>query len=170
MSESHSVVSNSLRPHWLYSPWNSPGQNTGMGRAILFSKGSSQPRIWTKVSCIASRFFTIWATREARVYPECHGKSLKDFRLGSTFLRSAFQNCIWLQCEQWMVREGCHLPLYLKNTWAILEAFWREVERGKYLLHTREAYIPSGLRQFSDTKIPSGSPQCPHITHSIYIH
>ena len=27
-SESHSVVSNSLRPHGLYSPWNSPGQNT----------------------------------------------------------------------------------------------------------------------------------------------
>ena len=28
-SESHSVVSDSLRPHGLYSPWNSPGQNTG---------------------------------------------------------------------------------------------------------------------------------------------
>ena len=30
-SESHSVVSSSLRPHGLYSPWNSPGQNTGGG-------------------------------------------------------------------------------------------------------------------------------------------
>ena len=30
-SESHSVVSNSLRPHGLYSPLNSPGQNTGVG-------------------------------------------------------------------------------------------------------------------------------------------
>ena len=29
-SESHSVVSNSLRPHGRYSPWNSPGQNTGV--------------------------------------------------------------------------------------------------------------------------------------------
>ena len=28
-SESHSVVSNSLWPHRLYSPWDSPGQNTG---------------------------------------------------------------------------------------------------------------------------------------------
>ena len=28
-SESHSVMSDSLRPHGLYSPWNSPGQNTG---------------------------------------------------------------------------------------------------------------------------------------------
>ena len=28
-SESHSVVSNSLQPHGLHSPWNSPSQNTG---------------------------------------------------------------------------------------------------------------------------------------------
>ena len=31
--------------------------------AISFSRGSSQPRDWTKVSCIAGRFFTVWATR-----------------------------------------------------------------------------------------------------------
>ena len=30
-NESHSVVSNSLWPHGLYSPWNSPGQHTGVG-------------------------------------------------------------------------------------------------------------------------------------------
>ena len=30
-SESHSAVSYFLRPHGLYSPWNSPGQNTGVG-------------------------------------------------------------------------------------------------------------------------------------------
>ena len=29
VSESRSAVSDSLRPHELYSPWNSPGQNTG---------------------------------------------------------------------------------------------------------------------------------------------
>ena len=34
-SESHSVVSNSLRPHGLYSPWNSLGQNTGVGSLSL---------------------------------------------------------------------------------------------------------------------------------------
>ena len=35
-SVSHSVMSNSLQPHWLYSvrlfcPWNSPGENSGVG-------------------------------------------------------------------------------------------------------------------------------------------
>ena len=34
-SESCSVMSNSLGPHGLYSPWNSPGQNTGLGSHYL---------------------------------------------------------------------------------------------------------------------------------------
>ena len=33
--------------------------------AISFSRGSSQPRDRTRVSCIADRRFNIWATREA---------------------------------------------------------------------------------------------------------
>ena len=33
--------------------------------AISFSRGSSRPRGRTWVSCIAGRFFTIWATRES---------------------------------------------------------------------------------------------------------
>ena len=34
-SESHSVVSDFLRSHGLYSPWNSPGQNTRVGSLSL---------------------------------------------------------------------------------------------------------------------------------------
>ena len=103
-SESHSVVFDSLQPHGLYSPWNSPGQNTGVGslsllqeifptqgsnpgllrcRQILyqlshkgsprilewvvypFSSGSSWPRNWTRVCCIADGFFTNLAIMEA---------------------------------------------------------------------------------------------------------
>ena len=45
-NESHSVVSNSLWPHGLYSPWNSPGQNTGVGnlsllQGIFLTQGSN---------------------------------------------------------------------------------------------------------------------------------
>ena len=103
-SESHSVVSDSLRPRGLCSPWHSPGQNTGVSSLFLlqgifptqgsnpgllhcrqilyqvshkesprilewvaypFSSWSSRPRNWTRVSCIAGRFFTNWAVREA---------------------------------------------------------------------------------------------------------
>ena len=63
-SESCSVVSNSLWPHWPYSPWNFPGQNTRVGSHSLLQV-SSQPRDWTQVSCIVGGFFTIWATWES---------------------------------------------------------------------------------------------------------
>ena len=104
-------MSDSLRPHGLYSPWNSPGQNTGVGslsllqgifptqgsnsglphcRLILyqlshkgslrtlewvaypFSSGSSQPRNWTGVSCIAGRFLTSWATKIRQMTTSSH--------------------------------------------------------------------------------------------------
>ena len=35
-STSHSVMSDSLQPHGLFSPWNSPGQNPGVGSLALF--------------------------------------------------------------------------------------------------------------------------------------
>ena len=57
-SESHSVVSDSLWPHRLYSSWNSPGQNTRVG-----SRWSSWHRNQTGVTCIAGGFFTSWATK-----------------------------------------------------------------------------------------------------------
>ena len=65
--ENRSVMSDSLWLRGLYSPWNSPGQNTGWV-VFPFSRGSSQPRNWTQVSHIAGRFFTSWATREAQEY------------------------------------------------------------------------------------------------------
>ena len=37
-NESRSVMSDSLRPPGLYSPWNSPGQNTGVG-SLSFLQG-----------------------------------------------------------------------------------------------------------------------------------
>ena len=35
--------------------------------AVSFSRGSSQPRDWTRVSHIADKHFTIWATRESPI-------------------------------------------------------------------------------------------------------
>ena len=111
-----------------YSPWNSPGQNTGVDslsvlqgiiptqgwnpglphcRWILyqlnhkgsprilewvaypFSRGSSQPRNWTGVSCIAGGFFTNWAIREAMV------------EYYSAFKRNEFESVelMWMKLE-----------------------------------------------------------------------
>ena len=94
-------------PFATHSPWNSPGENTGVGSLSLFQgifpnqgsnpglphcrwiryqlshkgsprilgwvaypifRGSSQPRNWTRVSCLAGGFFTNWAIREALIF------------------------------------------------------------------------------------------------------
>ena len=62
------VMSNSLRPYGLYPTrllcsWDFPSKNTGVCCHFLL-QGISTPRDWTWVSCIASRFFTNWATWE----------------------------------------------------------------------------------------------------------
>ena len=57
-----------------YSPPGFPVHEIPQARvlewvAISFSRGSSQPRDRTQVSCIAGGFFTIWAAREAMWMP-----------------------------------------------------------------------------------------------------
>ena len=52
--------------------------------AFPFSRGSSQPRDQTQVSCTAGRFFTSWATREARTL----GYSQQLYRGGKWGLES----------------------------------------------------------------------------------
>ena len=66
-SESHSVVSESLQPHGLYSPWNSPGQNTGVGSLYLLQETFQTEGLNPGLpQCRWS--FTSWATREAQEY------------------------------------------------------------------------------------------------------
>ena len=52
VSESYSVMSNSLRSHGLYSPWNSVGQNTGVGSLSLFQDiFTTQKSNWGLLHC-----------------------------------------------------------------------------------------------------------------------
>ena len=53
----------------LLCPWNFPGKNTRVSCHFLF-QGSSRPRArdQTWIICIAGRFFTVWATREAHAH------------------------------------------------------------------------------------------------------
>ena len=137
--------------HGLYSPWNSPVQNTGVGSlsllqgifptqglnpgllhcrwilyqlshkgsprilewvAYLFSNGSSWPRSWIRVSCIASGFFTNWAMREP------HRHLTKD---GMHMVNTHMKRCSSISC---VVREmqtktmRCHYtPTTMAKIW-----------------------------------------------------
>ena len=57
-SESCSVMSDSLQPHELYSPWNSPGQNTGVGSHALYQGGLPDSGIKPMSPASAAGFFT----------------------------------------------------------------------------------------------------------------
>ena len=93
-SESHSVVYNSLGPHGLYSTWNSPGQNTGVGSLSLlqgiFPTQGSNPGL---PHCRADSLPT-----------ESPGKS-KNTRVGS------------LSLLQWIF-------LTQKSNWGLLHCRW----------------------------------------------
>ena len=67
-SESHSVVSDSLQPHGLYTVHGILQARILEGVAFPFSRGSSHPRDRTQVSLIAGGFFTSWATNETQEY------------------------------------------------------------------------------------------------------
>ena len=62
--------------------------------AVSFSRGSSQPRDRTWISCIADRCFTFWATREACV---CCWTLLKfSHEINNTLTFCLYRFSVWL--------------------------------------------------------------------------
>ena len=165
--ESHSVVSDSLRLHGINSPWNSPGQNTGVSNCFLlqeifptpgsnpgllhcqqilyqlshqgspkilewvpypFSRGSSWPRNWSGVSCIAGGFFTSWATKKAHFFQWFLSKIILF-----TYLAVPGPSCsIWtLSCGRWSLVQWPGIEpwppafgVQSLNHWAITYKLW----------------------------------------------
>ena len=78
--------------------------------AISFSRGSSLPRNWTGISCIAGGFFTSWATRE-----------VTTMEYYSTIKRNEFESVLM----RWM------------NLEHIIQSEVSQKEKNKYHLLTR---------------------------------
>ena len=76
--------------------------------AISFSRGSSWPRDWTRVSRIAGRCFTIWATREGPQF--VNELYLIDSKKSSVQFSSVAQSCQTL-CDP-MNRSTPGLPVH----------------------------------------------------------
>ena len=69
------------------------------------SMGSSQPRDWTQVFCIAGGFFTFWATKKALIYfldILCSLSMLNYFQLSKhSSLKFLFpRDVVWVPCTQ----------------------------------------------------------------------
>ena len=104
-SETCSVVSDSLWPHGLYSPWNSPGHNTGMGSLSLlqgiFPTQGSNPglphckKILYQLSHQGSPRILEWVA-----YPLSRGSSWPRNWTGVSHIAGRF-------FTNWALREAC---------------------------------------------------------------
>ena len=66
-SASHSAVSNSLRPHGPHTPWNSLGQNTGVGSLSLLQGNLPNPGIKPRSPTLRVILYQL-SHREAQEY------------------------------------------------------------------------------------------------------
>ena len=107
-SESHSVVSDSLPPYGMYSPLNSPGQNTGVGSLsllqIFLTQGSNPGpphcrRILYHLNHKGSPRVLEWV-----VYPFSRGSSWPRNRTGVSCIAGGF-------FTNWAIRKAA------LNTW-----------------------------------------------------
>ena len=125
-SERHSVMSHSLQPHGLYSPWNSPGQNIGVGGLSLLQgifpiQGSNLGLLhcrWIlyQLSHKGSPGILEWVA-----YPFCSGSFQPRNRTrvscltGGFFTNRAIREAKWEKNER--LRDGLILDWY--RTWEL---------------------------------------------------
>ena len=75
--------------------------------AVPFSRGSSQPRDQTQVSCIAGRFFTNWAIKAMTNLDSILKKS-KDITLLATvrIVKAMAFPIVMYGCESWTIKKA----------------------------------------------------------------
>ena len=83
----------------LYSPWNSQGQNTGVGSLSLHQ--GIFPTQWSNTGLyIAGRFFTSLATREAIVWITTNSRKFLKWWEYQTTLAVSWGTCMWVKKQQ----------------------------------------------------------------------
>ena len=131
---SHSVVSNSLRPHGLYSLPHSSVHWIFQARvlewvAISFSRASSRPRDWTQVSRIVGRRFNLWATREVRTANQKYNVIITQFRM--VIIKKIYNN----KCQR-----GCGEKGTLLHCWCDWKSVNPQRTGQRFIKNSTEKY------------------------------
>ena len=96
--------------------------------AITISRGSSQLRDRTQVSCIAGRFFTVWATRETQQSTHYMRKKL------NYMTRFMVKNrCLLIPSGVYLCVPKCSAYMAHSEFSALGEIYWLSTMRGKDL-------------------------------------
>ena len=157
-SVNHLVVSDCLWPH----DCNPPGSSVhGILQArilqwvaISFSRGCSRCRDWTWVSCIAGRFFTVCATREALLVKSSHSKYQKQ--------HSWWKWKIYLPAACWSYKGKvkCSCP-WSWVIWVVMGFVYEYKIQGScfhfFMFYSR---VFSGFRHVSSTFMISATSEC----------
>ena len=141
-SESRSVVSDSSQPRGLYSPWNSPGQNTGVGSLSLL-----QGIFPTQESNPGLLHFRRIPYQLSHKRPNANVRVRTQTRLGDSKFPPFLHNSKKLLCGQLVGWNGClSTPVWLDRLLALeLKAQGQILARdqGKLLsLSGSESLIP----------------------------
>ena len=145
--ESYSVMSKNLQPHGLYSPWNYPGQNTGMG-SLSFLQVIFPTRGWTQLSLIVCRFFTA----------EPQGKSRNTELVSLSHFQQIISSVQWLSRVRLFVTAwitACQASMSITISWSSLRLTSIEsVMPSSHLILGRQLLllpqIPPSIRVFSN--------------------
>ena len=150
--ERHSVVSDSSEPHGLYNPWNSPGQNTGVGSLSLlqgiFPTQGSNPgllhyrRILYQLSHKGSPRILEWVA-----YPFSSGSSQPKNQTRVSCIAGIF-------FTNWAIREAQRWVELFYNDSICLLAFLGSPARSGACAH--QAGLPTALREGDETRLRPG--------------
>ena len=138
-------MSHSLPPHGIYIPWILQARILEWV-AFPFSRGSSQPRNGTRVSCIAGRFFINWAVRETQIFK---GK----WRISWTEEPSGLQS-------MGLLRVG--------HDWSNLARTQKSYQHGSWVRDSKFTYWPYHLQNLWTSVSSSVKYACTHTSQYAY--
>ena len=131
--ESRLVVSDSLQPHGLYSPWNSPGQNTGVGSHSLLQ--GIFPTQGLNSGLLHCRWILYqWSQQQSQrilewvAYPFSSRSSLPRNQTGVSCIVGGF-------FTSWATREACVFLYsysyftFLLLLWSIVSNSWNHISK-----------------------------------------
>ena len=169
-SESSSLVSDSLRPHGLYSPWNSPGQNTGVG-SLSFLQGTF-PTQGLNPGLLHCRWILYQLSRKGSprilewvTYPLSSGSSRPQD------LNQVLLHCRWFLYQlsyegSWYTWEHADILGFVPPTHPILSNLTKiKLSEGIFLGYHRGSTYPSKLEGEKITK----ETYSPHMTSETVI-
>ena len=130
---------------------DSPGKNTRVV-AMPSSRGSSKPRDRTPVSCVESRFFTIWATSEVHLDSILKSKAI-TLPTKVHIVKAMFFPVVMYRCESWTIKKAENQRTDTLKLWCcrrLLRVPWTARRSNQLILkEINPEYSLEGLIQYS---------------------